>query len=76
MYAYQPYLFSHEASKEETWIRNFSDDLGVVPSNKDPIEIFYDNECAVALTKEPRDHGRSRHIQRKYHYICNVVEEG
>ncbi|KAL4590404.1 hypothetical protein LXL04_003333 [Taraxacum kok-saghyz] len=61
---------------EATWIKNFIGDLGVVPSNKDPIEIFCDNEGAVALTKEPRDHGRSRHIKRKYHYIRNVIEDG
>ena len=70
------YIAASEASKEATWIKNFIGDLGVVPSNKDPIEIFCDNEGAVALTKEPRDHGRSRHIKRKYHYIRNVVEEG
>ena len=40
------------------------------------MEIFYDNEGAVALTKEPRDHGRSRHIDRKYHFIRHRVEEG
>ena len=70
------YIAASEASKEATWIKNFIGDLGVVPSNEDPIEIFCDNEGAVALTKEPRDHGRSRHIKRKYHYIRNVVEEG
>ena len=70
------YIAASEASKEATWIKNFIGDLGLVPSNKDPIEIFCDNEGAVALTKEPRDHGRSRHIKRKYHYIRNVVEDG
>ncbi|KAL4556874.1 hypothetical protein LXL04_035040 [Taraxacum kok-saghyz] len=38
------YIAASEASKEATWIKNFIGDLGVVPSNKDPIEIFCDNE--------------------------------
>nr|GEX68381.1 hypothetical protein [Tanacetum cinerariifolium] len=45
-----------EASKEAIWMKNFIGDLGVVPTAQDPIEIFCDNESAVALTKEPKDH--------------------
>ena len=37
------YIAASEASKETTWIRNFTGDLGVVPNNEDPIEIFSDN---------------------------------
>ena len=48
------YIAGSESSMEATWIKNFIGDLGVVPSNKDLIEIFCDNEGAVALTKEPR----------------------
>jgi hypothetical protein len=70
------YIAASEASKEATWIRNFTGDLGVVPNNEDPIEIFSDPKGAVILTKEPGNHGRSQNIKRKYHYICNVVEDG
>ena len=30
----------------------------------------------VSSIKEPKDHGRSKHIDRKYHYIQHQVEEG
>ena len=70
------YIAASEASKEAIWLKNFIGDLGVVPAIKEPMEIFCDNEGAVALTKEPRDHGRSRHIDRKYHFIRHRVEEG
>ena len=50
--------------------------LGVVQAIKEPIEIFCDNEGAVSLTKEPKDHARSRHINKKYHFIKHRVEEG
>ncbi|GJY98974.1 hypothetical protein Tco_0516404 [Tanacetum coccineum] len=39
-----------EASKEAIWMKNFFVDLGFVLTVQDPIEIFYDNESAVALT--------------------------
>ena len=57
-------------------MRNFSEDLGVVSSIQEPMKRFCDNEGAVALTKEPRDHGKSIHIDRKYHYIRRRLEEG
>ncbi|GJU48971.1 retrotransposon protein, putative, ty1-copia subclass [Tanacetum coccineum] len=50
--------------------------LGVVPTVEDSIEIFCDNNSAVALTKEPKDHENSKHIERKYHFVRSKVEEG
>ena len=70
------YIAACEASKEAIWMKNFIGDLGVVPTVQDPIEIFCDNESAVALTKEPKDHGKSKHIERKYHFVRRKVEEG
>nr|GEZ62449.1 retrovirus-related Pol polyprotein from transposon TNT 1-94 [Tanacetum cinerariifolium]GEZ62737.1 retrovirus-related Pol polyprotein from transposon TNT 1-94 [Tanacetum cinerariifolium] len=64
------------ASKEAIWMKNFIIDLGVVPTIQDPIEIFYDNESVVALTKEPKDNRKSKHIERKYHFVRSKVEEG
>ncbi|KAI3788052.1 hypothetical protein L2E82_00677 [Cichorium intybus] len=70
------YIATSEAAKEAAWLKNFIGDLGVVPSIQELMELFCDNEGAVALTKEPIDHGKSRHIDRKYHYIRHRVEEG
>ncbi|GJW91612.1 retrotransposon protein, putative, ty1-copia subclass [Tanacetum coccineum] len=70
------YIAACEASKEAIWMKNFIGDLGVVPTVQDPIEIFCDNESAVALTKEPKDHGKSKHIDRKYHFVRSKVAEG
>ncbi|GJS50521.1 hypothetical protein Tco_0623883 [Tanacetum coccineum] len=70
------YIAACEASKEAIWMKNFIGDLGVVPTVQDPIEIFCDNESAVALTKEPKDHRKSKHIDRKYHFVRSKVAEG
>ena len=44
------YIAASEAPNEAIWLKNFIRDLGVVPSIKEPMEIFYDNEGEVALT--------------------------
>ncbi|KAJ9539219.1 hypothetical protein OSB04_031952 [Centaurea solstitialis] len=43
--------------------------MGVAPSIIELIEIFCDNEGAIALTKELKDHRKSKPIERKYHFI-------
>ena len=70
------YIVASEALKEAAWLKNFIRDLGVAPTIQEPMELFCDNEGVVALTKEPRDHGKSRHNNRKYHYVKHRVEEG
>ncbi|GJR52518.1 retrotransposon protein, putative, ty1-copia subclass [Tanacetum coccineum] len=70
------YIAACEALKEAIWMKNFIRDLRVVPIVQDPIEIFYDNESVVALNKEPKDHEKSKHIERKYHFVRSKVEEG
>nr|GEY34134.1 hypothetical protein [Tanacetum cinerariifolium] len=67
---------AYEASKEVIWMKNFIGDIGIVPTLQHPIEIFCEYESAVALTKESKDHRKSKHIERKYHFVRSKVEEG
>ena len=39
-----------------------------------PTVTFEDNQGAVALAKNPRDHPRTKHIDVKYHYIRQAIE--
>ena len=41
-----------------------------------PITLFCDNSGAVAQSKEPRNHKRGKHIERKYHLIREIVGRG
>ena len=41
-----------------------------------PLTLYYDNNGAVANSKEPRSHKRSEHIERKYHVIRDIVQRG
>lgn len=45
-----------------------------VPCAKTVIRI--DNRSAIALTRNPVFHGRSKHIHTRYHFIRECVEKG
>ena len=68
------YIAACEAAKEAVWIRNFITGLGVVPSIADPIDLYCDNNGAIAQAKEPRSHSRAKHILRRYHLIREINE--
>ena len=70
------YIAASEAAKEAVWIRKFVAELGIVPSSKDPIPLFCDNNGAIAQAKEPRAHQRSKHVERKYHIIREILARG
>ncbi|GJT75482.1 hypothetical protein Tco_1042207 [Tanacetum coccineum] len=58
------------------WMRKFIDGLGnVVPSNKRPMEMLCDNDPGIAIVNDPEILKGSRHFQRKYHYIREVIQE-
>jgi methyl coenzyme M reductase subunit D len=46
-----------------------------IPSEK-PIVIYEDNSGCMALTKNPANHSRTKHIHVKYHYLRQQVEIG
>ena len=70
------YIAATLAAKEAVWMRKFVTELGVVPTIFNPIDLYCDNNGAIALAKEPRSHQRSKHIERKYHVIRQFVDWG
>ncbi|KAL0409780.1 UNVERIFIED_CONTAM: Retrovirus-related Pol polyprotein from transposon TNT 1-94 [Sesamum radiatum] len=70
------YIAASEAAKEAVWIKNYIQELGVVPSIAEPVVIFCDNNGAIAQAKEPRSHHRSKHILRRYHLLREMVGRG
>ena len=70
------YIAASDAAKEVVWIKNFVLRLGVVPSITNQVDIYYDNNGAIAQAKEPRSHQRSKHIIRRFHLIREIIERG
>ena len=41
-----------------------------------PITLFCDNSGVVAQSKDPRNHKKGKHIERKYHIIRDIIARG
>ncbi|XP_030943500.1 zinc finger BED domain-containing protein RICESLEEPER 1-like [Quercus lobata] len=70
------YVAACEAEKEAVWLKKVLSDLGVVRMEQVPITLFCDNNGAVAQSKDPRNHKKGKHIERKYHIIRDIVARG
>ena len=70
------YVAACEAAKEVIWLKKFLSDLGVVRMEQVPITLFCDNSGVVAQSKDPRNHKKGKHIERKYHIIWDIVARG
>ena len=70
------YIAASDAAKEAVWIKKFITELGIVPSIVDPVDLYCDNNGAIAQAKEPRSHQRSKHILRRFHLIREIIDRG
>ena len=67
------YIAASDAAKEAVWLKKFITDLSTVPTISDPIPLLCDNNGAIAQAKDPRSHQKSKHIQRRFHLIREIV---
>ena len=67
------YIVALDAAKEAVWIKNFIFRLGVVPSITNLVDVYCDNNGAIAQAKEPRSHQRSKHILTSF--VISLREE-
>jgi hypothetical protein len=56
------------------WLRKLMEDLQQKLSKA--TRIFVDNKSAIALTKNPVHHERSKHIDTRFHFIRAHIKEG
>ncbi|KAJ0494593.1 putative RNA-directed DNA polymerase [Helianthus annuus] len=67
------YMAIAEASKELIWLKNFLEELGKKQLN---CYLFCDSQSAIHLAKNPVFHGRTKHIQLRYHFIRGLIRDG
>ena len=48
----------------------------MVPASLSPITLYCDNSGTVAQSKDPRNHGKGKHVEQKYHPIRDIVQRG
>jgi hypothetical protein len=62
-----------EAFKEAIWVHGLIEDLGI---NQKNVEVFCDSQSAICLAKNQVHHSRTKHIDVRFHFIREIVEEG
>lgn len=67
------YMALFEAIKEACWLKSLLSSIKL--EIKEPILIYEDNNGCIAIANNPTDHKRSKHIDVKYHFSREKVEQ-
>ena len=57
------------AVQEVVWLRRFLQLLGVTTHVKDAVLLYSNSTSALVYAKDPKYHGKAKHIEFRYHYI-------
>ena len=68
------YIAANAIACQAIWLRRILADL--CERQEDGTTIFCDNISSIALSKNLVFHGRSKHIEIRYHFITELVENG
>ena len=60
------------ATQEVIWLRKLLTDLRVTLPG--PTVLMEDNQGAITITKNPVGNARTKHIDIRYHYVCEAVQ--
>ena len=69
------YVALCQAGKQAVWTRGLLRELGYdwLLEGEYTVPISSDNNAAIALSENPENHARSKHIDIQYHYIRQLV---
>ncbi|GMP43231.1 hypothetical protein CsSME_00012675 [Camellia sinensis var. sinensis] len=67
------YMAVTEAFKEAIWLHGLIEDLGIVQKH---VKVFCDSQSAICLAKNQVHHARTKHIDVRFHFIREIVNEG
>lgn len=62
-----------QATKEAIWLRNILEEMGFKQNT--PTTIFCDNQAAIALSRNPEYHARSKHVDIQYYFLRHHVDK-
>ncbi|CAL8162106.1 unnamed protein product [Prunus armeniaca] len=68
------YVSTSEATTQAIWLRFVLEDFGELQTEATPLMV--DNTSAIAMTRNPVFHQKTKHINRRYHFIRDALQEG
>ncbi|KAI5342162.1 hypothetical protein L3X38_010037 [Prunus dulcis] len=67
------YVSASEATTQAIWLRFVLEDFGELQTEATPLMV--DNTFAIAMTRNPVFHQKTKHINRIYHFIRDALQE-
>ncbi|KAK4325723.1 hypothetical protein Pmani_003666 [Petrolisthes manimaculis] len=61
------YMALASAIQEAVWLRKLAVDIQI--DCKGPLLLYEDNKSTIAMSKNPQFHGKTKHIDIKFHYV-------
>ncbi|RVW26239.1 Retrovirus-related Pol polyprotein from transposon TNT 1-94 [Vitis vinifera] len=68
------YTVATSSACQAVWLRRILADIN--QEHDEPTVIYCDNKAAIAMTKNPAYHGRTKHVDIRVHFIRDLVVEG
>ncbi|GKU95895.1 hypothetical protein SLEP1_g9193 [Rubroshorea leprosula] len=68
------YVAATSCAHQAIWLRRIMEELEL--NQHEATSIYCDNSSAIKLSRNPVLHGRSKHINVRYHFLRNLVEDG
>lgn len=68
------YMAASDAAQDLIWINQLLEETNL--SGKVKCTLHMDNTAALNISKNPVNHGRSKHIDVRYHYLREKVNNG
>ncbi|KAJ1032337.1 hypothetical protein NDA18_001823 [Ustilago nuda] len=67
------FIAATEATHEVLFLKQLLHPIGIATGTP---TVYSDNTGCIQVSKDPRQHWKLKHINTKYHFICNNVQEG
>jgi hypothetical protein len=68
------YIVACSTSCESIWLRKLV--TGLFDLNMEATTSLCDNQSCIKMTENHVSHDKSKHIEIRYHYICDMVQRG
>lgn len=68
------FIAAASSACQVVWLRRILKNLNQVQSS--PTVVYCDNISAIKLSKNPVMHGRSKHMDVRFHFLRNLVRDG
>ncbi len=68
------YVSLSAAAQEAIWLRGLLAEI--IGGEEKQMELLEDNQSAICMASNPVFHGRTKHVELKYHYVRDQVSKG